>query len=70
MASELNQITGWSLRWRIFLTSHSHLVAAFAAAGRPIRSTSTSRWTYRASLSGSKSSGIVQAATAVLHWLP
>jgi len=32
MASELNQITSWSLRWRIFLAGALCLVAALSAA--------------------------------------
>jgi TPR repeat protein len=32
MASELNQITGWSLRWRIFLSGVLCLAAALSAA--------------------------------------
>jgi len=33
MASELNQIAGWSWRWRIFLAGALCLVAALSAAG-------------------------------------
>jgi hypothetical protein len=33
MASELNQIASWSLRWRIFLAGALCLAAALAAAG-------------------------------------
>ncbi|BEP60505.1 hypothetical protein GmRootV213_10590 [Variovorax sp. V213] len=35
MASELNQITSWSLRWRIFLSGALCLVAALSAAQPP-----------------------------------
>ena len=35
MASELNQITSWSLRWRIFLAGALCLVAALSAARPP-----------------------------------
>jgi len=37
MASELNQIASWSLRWRIFLAGVLCLAAALAAAGPPDR---------------------------------
>lgn len=35
MASELNQITGWSLRWRVFLAGALCLAAALSAAQPP-----------------------------------
>jgi len=35
MASELNQLTSWSLRWRIFLAGALCLVAALSAARSP-----------------------------------
>ncbi|MGJ7609147.1 sel1 repeat family protein [Variovorax sp. LT1R20] len=38
MASELSQLTSWSLRWRIFLAGVLCLAAALAAAGPPDRS--------------------------------